>query len=1123
MAEADKQQVALDVLKTLNAAVITTKLYPPRYPQVANAADNAFSLITEYQRKFGSLSFSLVDDAPKLCGLPVSKKTLGKMHGEDVFQQLRLLKLNHLVLERGISREPFDKLLTFFTTSPQLVGREGGGRAFVVNLGLNDLFPEEYLVELPEEREDVFAAVLTRLVEEDRVTTEDMQSVSTEIDGETVAGQKRISALGTLNKEPGRLTDILLAGIADALQGINRIGEISFPSSFTIILRNVNRFTDQEERESLAQSLAAVCARHFDDFALHLLLLQNYPGGFGLRLYDKLLAAIAGSFDDVVRLIREEEEVVARNSGKSSEQYKHIASAVERLFDSRRGQQYLVREKARELLETGEKERHKKRIQAGISGILHGDVNSLRNKEVVEHLPATVETLIARGKDKAAATIITNITTELIRGEQSSHDLLSECLSRIGESLISASKWDWLERLSKPLMAWLKEADRADEVCENIVEILLNLLKHYWKMGEDKKADKILQLIFAIRAGKLTKSSEMVAMVNRLQDLSVEKAPLPTLLARSVTEKNELIDRRLIMQGPLVARFLLNTLLDSDDAGERLKILDLLRRMGSLLPPLLLEKLSEPMPWYGKRNLIKLFSETGSKQDASKIFDYLNHEDIRVQQEALSCIFQLSGDDKKDNLLEALSLATGPMKEQVVRALSPMADEEVVSTIADLLGDWPYFSDDDRDPLLLQIVTLLGRGSSRSAEVALEEFLKNEGKGKARTIGELVWQATRQSVRHIKTMRRELSKRQIQETLEKDAGIPSPTPQQQKNKATFRTDFSEEALIAKLFKEGDEDRAAKLLVDLIDKASSLQRFSEAEALRDWLIETAPFALNDIIRTAEVIETAKREGISNNFLNVWSNLHDNLTTEEFNALYYSMEHLILSGEEVLVKQGDMSPALYFISSGKVKLFYDDKGTEILSKVIESGEIFGQDTFFDASVWTMTAVSLSRTEVSVLPLKNTSDWVDEQPALESKLHDLAKKEGGVQQPLKKVKSSRREHKRYVIGGSVLASILEKDLKGSGMQLRGDCADISRGGISFLIRVSNKKNARILLGRDVRLQLSCLSVPGKLLNIDGVLMTVRSLYSMNNDYSAHVRFHKPLGEEELRGILEAGEPEN
>ena len=85
MTEAEKQQNSLDVLRSLNVAVTTTKLYPPSFPQVGNAVDEAFDRTRVFLRNYGELSLSLIDDEPKLCGLVVSQKTLGKTHGKDIF------------------------------------------------------------------------------------------------------------------------------------------------------------------------------------------------------------------------------------------------------------------------------------------------------------------------------------------------------------------------------------------------------------------------------------------------------------------------------------------------------------------------------------------------------------------------------------------------------------------------------------------------------------------------------------------------------------------------------------------------------------------------------------------------------------------------------------------------------------------------------------------------------------------------------------------------------------------------------------------------------------------------------------------------------------------------------
>ena len=86
----------------------------------------------------------------------------------------------------------------------------------------------------------------------------------------------------------------------------------------------------------------------------------------------------------------------------------------------------------------------------------------------------------------------------------------------------------------------------------------------------------------------------------------------------------------MIYQGPVVVRFLVESLINADNAADRLKIIDLLTYSPDYLPSLVHERLQEHMVWYGKRNLIKLLGETGTEEDAKillptcsmKIFGY---------------------------------------------------------------------------------------------------------------------------------------------------------------------------------------------------------------------------------------------------------------------------------------------------------------------------------------------------------------------------------------------------------------------------------------------------------------------------------------------------------------------
>ncbi len=76
----------------------------------------------------------------------------------------------------------------------------------------------------------------------------------------------------------------------------------------------------------------------------------------------------------------------------------------------------------------------------------------------------------------------------------------------------------------------------------------------------------------------------------------------------------------MIHQGPVALRFLIESLINSDNAPDRLKIIDLLTQSPDFLPSVVRERLQEHMAWYSKRNLIKLLGETGSEEDAESYF-----------------------------------------------------------------------------------------------------------------------------------------------------------------------------------------------------------------------------------------------------------------------------------------------------------------------------------------------------------------------------------------------------------------------------------------------------------------------------------------------------------------------
>ena len=914
----------------------------------------------------------------------------------------------------------------------------------------------------------------------------------------------------------------ITAGIARALQETRKKDMVDLSPVFEQVIENGDELLNQVQKDDVALKTAVLLLQGLKGSALGVLLSQSFPGAFGEALFTSLMARVSNDdFREVIGYLRERKKASSERFGHDSSQLRLIESMISRLLDTTRGRQFQALEKTRTIMESGEQERRSKRIQAGLNAILQGNTAVLQNDEIVLHLPLTVERLLVNGKEAAAALLIENVAKELLRGDKKMQSQLSRSLGRIGEILLNARKWDWLDKLTGPLLVWVKEGDGGDSVYEKIITVLHHIMLHGWRAGNNRKADQILNVFFKIRSGMIQKSAPVRTLTGRVQDQLIDRTLLPLLLSQCLADpSDETLGQRLSMQGPIAARFLITTLLSSGNAGERIKVLDLLANMGPVLAPVLIEQLPEPMPWFGKRNLLKLLAETGSEEHVDVALGFLGHDDLRVQREAFVCVYKISGNNRKTALLQALSLASETMKVQVVKALTPLVDDEVAVNLADLLHDQKNFSRDIRSILIKQVCRTLAHSSSQNGVEALEEFLSWQGKSRDRRLDSEVWKSAESAVQQIEINRQKISRSSLQMQLPSDPEVHTPPLLMTDTEQNIEniTDYPEEQQIRDLLEKRNNGRAKVLLTELIDKTARLKQFDQAEKLRDWLILIDPMALTDIIQAAEIIENEKTSSIDKDHLEIWFGLYDILTTEEFNALYYSLEHKQYVAENIIIKQGEIQPSLYFINSGRVKLYYNDNEGETLVKIMGRGEVVGASAFFDASVWTINVAALGYAEISVLVLEKIKSWQKEYPALESKLHDYCAKFDGLKDYFQSKGKDRRGDQRVSILGRVTTILLDRYGKDTGIASKGDLTDISPGGISFFVHIAQKKNARLLLGRNVRVVLPTeLVVSGKVFSAEGTIVAVRPHRLMHNEYTAHVSFNQPLGRNDFVGIIE------
>lgn len=1119
MASVERQQHALEVLKSINKAITNLRLYPEQSVQVVNAVETAYAELKIFSGLYGVLCFGLHKGVATLDGTLYEKKEREQLDELALVDFLDKAGLEVMTLTQGIDRQSFKQVVSFFVTNPEQIQKSGGSAAFVKNAGLSAVFMEAGGDKLTEEHAHV-------------------QSFADFLQERVAAGVRQADILtflkpregGHQSKDRGRLfqdldkgVNILAAALCSLLQPLQRAGVYGASPPFSQLLDALSAVLKDGKIRKVAAGTASLLTANLDRKSLALLFCQNFATPFGELLFSSLIAVIDKEiFRSLVDFLREEGERLAGSlhEGAADSSFR-VNETCQRLMETAKGRQL----HAIECMGVTEKQRQVKRLQAGLSALAQGSLEGLRNKEILLHLPATFERLLINKKENVAAAIIQTLVGGLKLDDEALRLRAGEGLGLIGEKLVSREYWGWLEKITPTFLFLVMRAEDDDASCKSFIVILQEMLTHAQKRGNEKLAEKILSLFYAIRSGALGKTPEMRNLVGQAQDKGVDRNVLQAYLdqyfAKPITE---MYCQKIVMHGPLGIQFLLDSLLANSRRPERIRLLKILASVGGQLSPLLLARLPEPMPWYGKRNLIRLLGATGEEKDVSAVQEFLGHEDLRVQSEALSCIYKLSAQKKKEYLLEALPMISEKLKFQVVQDLAAVVDEEVVAVLVELLQDEKYFSADIKTTLLVSICDTMGRSGSPQAQKGLQQ-LAGSGNVRPRNMAKEVWQAAQRGLALLETSHRQRRQRTAEiQKISKSAVRLAQSGQERLVKGYAPvTNLAEEQEIYALLAQNKKAAAKGLLLDLISMVSYLRQFDQAEVLCQRLIEIDPLALEDIVKATELVEEQKIASVDQGQTMNWVELYDFLTTEEFNALYAARKHVTYGPDEDIVVQGDLQQQLFFINKGRVKLFHrDPHGNDILLKTVGPGDLFGGDSFFKASVWTVNAASFGTVDAFVLPGEALRIWQATFPELESKLSDFCQRLGEHVSP-EVMAIDRRGTERLNFTGRLAMALLDDQGKAIGTVLLGEKGDVSSGGISFTVRISHKRNIRLLLGRKVLASLPDGPPDSQLTSgMTGLVVAIYGQDATGKEsagcvhYSVHVQFDHPLPETELAAVV-------
>ncbi len=488
-------------------------------------------------------------------------------------------------------------------------------------------------------------------------------------------------------------------------------------------------------------------------------------------------------------------------------------------------------------------------------------------------------------------------------------------------------------------------------------------------------------------------------------------------------------------------------------------------------------------------------------------------------------IFEKSSDPnlRKKILLKMLLSADDTVKPHLILELVAFADQDVGAALTALLKKEADFRPDVRKKLLLYICRALGHCPFPEAIQPLQQLLASAETASAGKRSLEIREAVGVAIEQLRSVpSRAASSPAAGEQKSPFSPLPAGTGgvsvQETKETARANGSIPRAGELNSLLESGKKNEAISLAMELIEQSAKQKQFAQAEELRDLLMHIDSMALKQIVRAAEIIEEEKQASISKEHLEVWKNLVELLTPDEFPALYHSLVLKKYGNGELIAEQGTSLATLFFINSGRVQIEALKTGVRFQLNTRVAGEIIGAETFFDASVWTVNATSLGA-ELFLLSREALDALQDAYPTLESKLARFCSSFQTSSAALKSTRKDRRQSERKKVTGRLSFTVLDESGNEMDNEAKGELIDISELGVAFSIHASRKRNAVGFFGRQLRVGLPAGTAAG-VLTRDGVVRAVRDMDLISREYSVHIRFNEPLSRRELQQVLDAAE---
>lgn len=713
MLDAILRQRVLDAIANLNTAVSNRRLYPLESATVRNAIDRLFTVLSSFLDIADSVVLAESEKNLLIDGESLSQKEQEKAHITSFLKLLLNHDIRSITLKKGLNISELTAFVDMIVKKPELVKNEDGWARLCAEAKLEHILLDQKVYVVKDKDHQILTSID---IKDDQII---QYIIGRNRDLELTIDEIRQKA-----RDPRWLGQILQAGTEQIISNEKSVTGSKLMENITMMMRVFDRLTNIEQ-EKVSQLIGSSIAQ-MDEDIVSLMLTQQIDDALSSPIFNDIIEQIdAEKLEKVLKKI--DPSILSDGSETMGFNREARQKAYQRIMQTEKGNLAWIRLEEREALEKGNREEQIKLLKDEIQPVLKEDDESALNTDSLKELPDAIRRLRILGQKQTAAAVIDRLAERLLSHRPHERAQLAETFTQIIADFDDEERLETIEKCQDKLVKWLRLETSVIPVYENLCNEMRDLAKGFIRSGKFAESMPLLDAFHTIYTGKLDRDDNIRIIIGeKIREIATEdvlKALVHEFKTRSRKREND-AGNNLARLGEAPVPALLDMLREETNSTERVRIMDVIMKIGFPAMMSVLERLTGDDPWYYKRNLVYLMGRIGGENEAARLLPFLKHDNTQLRQEAFNSINRIGGEKRAKILLPAFEDVDDTIKGSIVDVINSQKYKESVSSLLNVLKTRPLRASETRITLEEKICKALGNIGSPEAIQTLKEISK---------------------------------------------------------------------------------------------------------------------------------------------------------------------------------------------------------------------------------------------------------------------------------------------------------------------------------------------------------------------------------------------------------------